>query len=91
MESKHIEKHENISNVLKEMNIELEVDPQELRDIFFRHEFISDYQLKWKNPDLEGVIEFLAGDHDFSEERVTNALNKLKKIDNDQSSLEKWF
>lgn len=86
-----IKKHGNIFNILKEMKIELEVDPQELRDIFFKHEFISDYQLKWKNPDREGVIEFLAGDHDFSEERVINALNKLKKIDNDQSSLEKWF
>jgi flap endonuclease-1 len=80
-----------VFKVLEEMDVEMEVDPQELRDLFFEHDFISDYQLKWRDPDREGALEFLAGEHDFSEDRVINALNKLKKLDTGQSSLEKWF
>jgi flap endonuclease-1 len=89
-----IKKYGDVYKVLDHLNVELEVDPQLLRDLFLKHEFISDYKLKWGNPDRDGVIEFLAGDHDFSEDRVVTAidkLDKLRKIDNSQSSLEKWF
>jgi flap endonuclease-1 len=89
-----IKKYGNVYKVLDHLNVELEVDPQRLRDIFLKHEFISDYELKWGNPDRDGVIEFLAGDHDFSEDRVVAAIDKLyklRKIDNSQSSLKKWF
>ena len=89
-----IKKYGDVYKVLDHLNVELEVDPQLLRDLFLKHEFISDYKLKWGNPDRDGVIEFLAGDHDFSEDRLVTAidkLDKLRKIDNSQSSLEKWF
>jgi len=86
-----IKKHGDVLKVLDDMKIEMEVDPEDLREIFLKHDFISDYELKWVNPDKEGIVEFLAGDHDFSEDRVINAINKLKKLDNSQSSLEKWF
>jgi len=33
----------------------------------------------------------LSGEHDFSEPRVLNALDKFKKIDNKQKSLTDWF
>lgn len=86
-----IKNYGDVFQVLKDKNYELDVDPELLREIFFKHDFISNYELKWREPDREGVIEFLAGDHDFSEERVVNALDKLKKLDTSQSSLEKWF
>lgn len=86
-----IKKHGDIFKVLDDMKIELEVNPVDLREIFLKHDFISDYELKWENPDREAIVEFLAGEHDFSEDRLVNALNKLKKLDNSQSSLEKWF
>ncbi len=86
-----IKKYGDIFEVLNHLKVNLEVDPKRLRDIFLRHDFISDYDLKWKNPDRDGVIDFLAGDHDFSEDRVRTAVDKLKKIDDSQSSLEKWF
>ena len=76
---------------LDDLKMELEVDPHDLRDLFLQHDFISDYELKWHEPDREELIEFLAGEHDFSEDRVINAINKLKKLDNSQSSLEKWL
>ena len=89
-----IKKYGDVFKVLDHLNVELEVDPQLLRNIFLKHEFTSDYELKWGNPNRDGVIEFLAGDHDFSEDRIVTAIDKLyklQKIDNSQSSLEKWF
>jgi len=86
-----IKKHGDLFKVLEYLKVDLEVDPHLLRDIFLKHDLTSDYQLKWKTPDRDSVIEFLAGEHDFSEDRISNALDKLKKIDNSQSSLEKWF
>jgi len=86
-----ITKYGDIFSVLEKEDYEIDVDPHILRELFFEHEFISDYELKWKTADREGTLDFLAGEHDFSQDRVTNALEKLKKIDNNQSSLEKWF
>lgn len=86
-----IRKHGDVFKVLDEMKLEMEVDPQDLREIFLKHDFTHDYKLRWKDPDKEAIVEFLAGEHDFSEDRLVNALDKLKKLDNSQSSLEKWF
>jgi flap endonuclease-1 len=88
---KLIKEHENIFNVIKELDIEMEVEPEILRNIFLRHDVEPNYNLKWKSPDTEGVVRFLCGDHDFSEARVLSALDKFKKIDNKQKSLKDWF
>ncbi|MBI4148750.1 flap structure-specific endonuclease [Candidatus Woesearchaeota archaeon] len=34
------------------------------------------YRLKWKAPDVEGLVDFLVKQHDFDEKRVRNALQK---------------
>ena len=88
---KLIKEHENIFNVINELDIEMEVEPEILRNIFLKHEVEPNYSLKWKSPDTEGVVRFLCGDHDFSEVRVLSALDKFKKIDNKQKSLKDWF
>ena len=88
---KLIKEHDNIFNVLEKQNIQLEVEPEILRNIFLKHEVVSDYKLQWSSPDTEGVVAFLCGEHDFSEPRVLSALDKFKKIDNKQKSLTDWF
>ena len=88
---KLIKEHGNILNVIEKLDIQLEVEPEILRNIFLKHDVVSDYQLKWKSPNIEGVVAFLCGEHDFSEPRVLSALDKFKKIDNKQKSLTEWF
>ncbi len=88
---KLIKEHGNIFNVIEKLEIQLEVEPEVLRKIFLNHEVVSDYRLEWKSPDVDGVIAFLCGEHDFSEPRVRSALDKFKKIDNKQKSLTDWF
>ena len=36
-------------------------------------------QLKWTDPDEEGLVKYLCGDKNFNEERVRNGAKKLAK------------
>lgn len=86
-----IKKHGDVYRVLKHLKTEMDVDPQEIRDIFLDHDFIEDYDIKWNKPDKEGIIDFLCEKHDFSVDRVVGALDKLKRLNPAQKSLEQWF
>ncbi len=88
---KLIKEHGNIFNIMEKLDIQIEPKPEVLRNIFLKHDVDSDYELKWKSPDIDGVVSFLCGEHDFSEPRVLSALEKFKKIDNKQKSLTDWF
>ncbi len=88
---KLIKKYGDIYHVLESLDIQLDVDAQILREMFLNHEVDSDYKLKWEKADKQGILDFLCGEHDFSEDRVSIAVEKLKKLESTQSSLEKWF
>lgn len=88
---KLIKEHGNIYDVLKEKNIIFEVHPAVLQNLFLKHDVITDYKIQWKNPEREAIVDFLCGEHDFSEDRVLSAVDKISKLDTNQSSLEKWF
>ena len=51
----------------------------EVREIFLAPKVTSAYELKWHPPDEEKVLEFLCEEHDFSEERVAKALQRIRK------------
>ncbi|KAH0944684.1 hypothetical protein HN011_000849 [Eciton burchellii] len=50
-------------------------------------------QLKWSEPDEEGLVKFLCGDKQFNEERVRNGAKKLHKARNTstQGRLDSFF
>ncbi|CAB49654.1 flap endonuclease-1 [Pyrococcus abyssi] len=70
-----------------------DVDLYAIKEFFLNPPTTDDYSLKWKEPDEEGIIRFLCDEHDFSEERVKNGLERLKKAikAGKQSTLESWF
>ncbi|MGZ4856850.1 MAG: flap endonuclease-1 [Methanobacteriaceae archaeon] len=88
---KLIKEHGDVYKALESLDVQMDVDPEILRDMFLKHDFESNYQLKWQKPDKNGIVAFLCEEHDFSEERVLTALDKLKKLQTTQSRLEKWF
>lgn len=88
---KLVKEHGDIYNALESMDIQMDIDPEILRDIFLKHEVESGYKLKWQKADRQGIVDFLCGVHDFSEDRVLSAVDKLKKLETTQSSLEQWF
>ena len=76
-----------------ELGEKFEVDPMEVREIFLKPNVTDKYEVKWREPDPEGIKRFLCGEHDFSESRVQAGIDKLIKgrEKREQASLEKWF
>jgi len=70
------------------------VEPQRIREIFLRPKVTDDYPLVWREPDIDGVVEFMCGERDFDEERVRKALDKMStgiKKTKGATTLEQWF
>ena len=78
---------EKIDELQKESTHDLE----EVHQLFLNHNINTDYKIKWKKPDKNGLIEFLCYEHGFSQERVSKASDKLKKLNSPQGSLDAWF
>ena len=74
-----------------------DIDPLEIKKIFLQPSVVEDYRIEFKDPDYEGVIEYLVGEHDFNRERVEKELNEVKKRlarekkSGVQSTLESFF
>ncbi len=73
-----IKQHGSLENALPHLKAAtFPVEPQRIREIFLNPKITDNYQLKWKEPDIEGVIDFLCRERDFSEDRVRKALEKM--------------
>ena len=84
-------KKNSLEEVLKQKDVELEVEPDVLRNIFLNPRVNTDYKIKWKNVNFDKLIEFMCEEHGFSENRVISSTDKMKKLNSTQKSLEDWF
>jgi flap endonuclease-1 len=68
-------------------------DVNSVREIFLKPDVTTNYPLKWSTPNVEKVVQFLCGEHDFSEERVRKAVSRMttKPIATTKSTLESYF
>ena len=92
---KLIKQHGSLEKLLPTLKeTEVPVEPQRIREIFLNPKVTDNYKLTWKEPDIEGVVNFLCRERDFSEERVRKALKKmtegLRKAKG-KVTLETWF
>ncbi|WP_406670549.1 flap endonuclease-1 [Methanolobus sp. ZRKC4] len=88
---KLIREHESIENILKAKDLEIP-HLEDIKEFFKSPDVTDDYSLKWSKPDPEAVISFLCGEHDFSNDRVVKALERLETSSGGgQSTLDKWF
>lgn len=88
---KLIKKHGNLEAVFSEKDITVE-NYQEVRDIFLSPRVTTDYVVKKHKMNLQGALRLLVDGHDFSEERVKSALEKVKeeRESEAQASLDRW-
>ncbi|WP_298536637.1 flap endonuclease-1 [uncultured Methanobrevibacter sp.] len=85
-------RNNSLEDILVQKGItEVNVEPDELRDIFLNHEVNTDYEIKFKSAKKDQLVEFMCEEHGFSESRVLNVTEKLKKLSSTQKSLEDWF
>lgn len=59
-------------------DIAFPVNPEKIKAIFLNPEVTENYHLRWAEPDVEGIIDFLCRKHDFTEDRVRKALEKVR-------------
>ena len=92
---KIIKKHGSLDKALKEIkNAEFPVDPKKIKEFFLNPTVTDDYELAWKEPDVNGVVDFLCGERDFSESRVRKALQKAidgMRRARTKRTLDSWF
>jgi flap endonuclease-1 len=92
---KLIKEHGTLENALPHIkNAEFPHPPESIREIFLHPDVRDDYVLEWKVPDVEGVVNFLVREKDFSEDRVRKALDRVQQgaaKEKGKTTLEKWF
>lgn len=81
-----ITKHKSIDEILKNIDTKKYPPPEDwnyegARQLFLEPEIQdpSEIELKWNEPDEEGLVKYLCGDKQFNEERVRNGAKKLMK------------
>jgi flap endonuclease-1 len=92
---KLIKEYDNIENALPHIkNAAFPVEPKCIREIFLKPDVTDNYKLEWKEPNVEGIVDFLCRQKDFSEDRVKKSLERMMEGTKKQKgkvSLEKWF
>ena len=63
----------------------------EIREFFLNPPVTDDYEVRFDEPDFDGIVEFLCEEHDFSRDRVERAVEKLRTLREDQLTLDRWF
>jgi flap endonuclease-1 len=82
-------KLENIEKIKSSLS---DVPYQEIRDIFLKPEVLDLDNIEFNEVNYKDIVDFLCIEKSFSTDRVSAALEKLKKsIANRSQSLEKWF
>ena len=75
-------------------NAQFPAEPQRIREIFLKPPITDDYSVEWKELDVEGLINFIVRQRDFSEDRVRKTLQRMqagtKKLKG-KTTLENWF
>ena len=76
---KLIKEHGSLERALAVIGESPPPNVDEIRRIFLSPDVTSNYKLEWREPDRGEVLKFLCSEHDFSEDRVLNALERAIK------------
>lgn len=95
-----IKKHGTIEKVLSSLDKTKNKIPENFNFVGARKLFIdpeitdpSTVELKWKDPDVDGLIKFLVDEKGFNDQRVRSSIERLKKSrkQSGQKRLENFF
>ena len=89
-----VKAYDDFEKILKVVGYVPDWDWKEIEAFFLNPPVTDEYDIVFKEPDEEKILKFLVDEHDFSEERVRKAVDRLKEVTpakGTQSSLEAWF
>ncbi len=75
---KMVKNYTHPEDLFKEVNWEFDAKWEDVFDLLENMPVTNDYKLEWKNVNKEELIKLLVENHDFSKERVLNALDNLE-------------
>ncbi len=86
---KLVQQNKDFDKLFKELKVDF--DWKRIYATFKSMPVMKNYQLNWKEPDVERLKKLLVDKHDFSEERVDNSIVKIMKREKNQEGLNKFF
>ncbi|KAJ2189714.1 Elongation of fatty acids protein 2 [Coemansia sp. RSA 353] len=79
----YIREHKTIDSVITLDKVAKNVPPMwpfaQARQLFQKPDVNTEHEFAWEKPDTEGLVQFLAHEMEFSEQRVRSAAAKLEK------------
>ena len=86
-----IKKHGSLEPALAELHVDIE-SKDEVREIFLKPNVLPNVELRFRDPDADGVRHMLCDEHDFSPDRINAALEKFgsARAEQKQRSLDSW-
>ncbi len=84
-----VKEKKTLENVFKDVPWEFDISPESIFN-FFKNPELCEYDIRFNDLNEEKIKKILCDEHDFSLERISNALEKLKSKSN-QKSLSKWI
>ena len=86
-----IKKHGSLERALEELGVEIE-SKDEVREIFMKPDVLPQTELRFRDPDPDGVRRMLCDEHDFSPDRINAGLEKFgsARSEQKQRSLDSW-
>jgi flap endonuclease-1 len=85
-----VREKKTMNSIFSDLPWDFSVTPEQIFD-FFRNPPAVDYDLKFSLPDEEKINSFMCDEHEFSEERIGNALKKITENKSGQKSLSRWM
>lgn len=88
-----VKKFSSFEEITKETGFEPDFDYKEIEKIFLEPKYSADFKIEFRPVQKEKIIDFLCIEHNFSAERVENALKKLEEktdFNSKQSRLGQW-
>jgi len=84
-----VEKIKEVWTSLTELE---QIDYKQIRKIFLQPEIQDIGKIEFKDTDYSGIVDYLANERSFSQERVQSSLNRLKKsLEKRSHTLDQWF
>ncbi len=84
-----VKKHKTLEKLKGEIEWKFEATLEEIFEFFLHPPHIENFDLKWENPDSEGLLRLMVDGFDFSLDRVKKVIEMLESVKH--SSLEDWL
>lgn len=90
---KMVKEHKTLDKVLEQVEWKFNVDAHKIYEFFLKPPVSEKYEIEWKQPDGDKLIELMIEEYEFSQVRIENAVNRLleSKREGTQSRLGNWL